>query len=83
MLEYKNTMTLPRADTLVKAQPQFSVEQYITERINSASSAGYSSTRMWVKNESLPEANQLLTAAGYKLRVVVTEERSVQLEVWW
>jgi hypothetical protein len=76
-------ITAKEAGARISKLPKLSVEEYLEGRIEQAVNAGYSSSKVWVKKEQLPDALALLVKGGFKSEVIMEELRAVQLEVFW
>ena len=69
------------ANTVVK--PEFSIDEYMSGRIQAAMDNGYTSTTMWIKNKNYEEATSILKGNGYEFETLKAEINSVQLSVVW
>lgn len=74
---------LTKPNTSGNTKPKQSLPEYVQGRINQAAQNNFRSTKMWIKNTGLNEAQELLNSSGFKFTEVDRDDKSVQLEVSW
>jgi uncharacterized membrane protein len=65
------------------SKPALSTADYVQGRIDKAAESGFNSTKIWLKNENLAEAKNILEQADFSFTTANKDDKSTQLEVSW